>query len=284
MDREDAELQGGRRGGVALDAAGNIYGDNGADLYEFLADDNYKQEYLGSAGGPIASDVILDNAGNLYCTSYYGGSNTDGDVFKAIPPSVWTTTTLTSSPNPSGYGETVTFTAAVTSTDGAPPDGEQVSFHQNNRIVGTGVLKGGSASFEISTLLLGTGTNGAISAEYVGDPNFGNSVSNGVKQVVVTATSSTTVTSSPNPSNPGQSVTFEAHVSAEYGNGAPLDGKVSFYDGSTLLGTTGIDQNGTNEAAIKISTLSAGTHNITATFEGTANYDSSSASMTQTVN
>ena len=41
-----------------------------------------------------------------------------------------TTTTLASTPNPSTVGEEVTFTATVSSSGGAPPDGETVSFMQ----------------------------------------------------------------------------------------------------------------------------------------------------------
>lgn len=48
-------------------------------------------------------------------------------------------TSLTSSTNPSAYGQAVTFTAVVTSSIGAPPDGETVRFMK-----GTTVLDGGT--------------------------------------------------------------------------------------------------------------------------------------------
>jgi len=92
-----------------------------------------------------------------------------------------TTTTLTSSPNPSTLGEPVTFTAEVTSGEGAPPDGESVSFKQGTTVLGTRPLSGGSASFTTSALKAGTHS---ITAVYGGDADFAGSKSKPVKQVV----------------------------------------------------------------------------------------------------
>jgi hypothetical protein len=93
-----------------------------------------------------------------------------------------TTTTLTSSPNPSTLGEAVTFTAMVTSGEGAPPDGETVSFMQGGKtVLGTGTLSGGSANFTTSALKVG---NHSITADYSGDSDFAKSNSKAVKQVV----------------------------------------------------------------------------------------------------
>jgi hypothetical protein len=92
-----------------------------------------------------------------------------------------TKTALTSSPNPSTSGEAVTFTANVTSTAGAPPDGESVSFEQGKTVLGSGTLSGGTATFTTSTLKAG---NHTVTAVYAGDTNFETSKSKSVKQVV----------------------------------------------------------------------------------------------------
>jgi len=97
-----------------------------------------------------------------------------------------TTTTVSSSQNPSTYGQPVTFTAVVTSVIGAPPDGETVTFVKGGgTVLGTGTLSGGTAIFTTSTLNVGTFP---IRAEYGGDSNFSGSKSNVVKQVVDKAT------------------------------------------------------------------------------------------------
>jgi len=103
----------------------------------------------------------------------------DVSVTSGVPPS--TTTTLTSSPNPSTYGQAATFTAVVTSSVGTPPDGEAVSFLKGKMVLGTGTISGGSASFTLSTLKVGTTS---VRAVYGGDSNFLDSSSNTVKQVV----------------------------------------------------------------------------------------------------
>ena len=52
-----------------------------------------------------------------------------------------TTTKLTSTPNPSSSGEPVTFTATVDSSEGAPPNGETVTFMQGTKQLGSGTLR-----------------------------------------------------------------------------------------------------------------------------------------------
>jgi len=83
-----------------------------------------------------------------------------------------TTTTLSSSLDPSQSGQTVTFTAVVSSSSGFPPDGEAVTFSDGSATLGTGNLIRGTATFTTSMLAVGTHT---ITAAYGGDQNFGNS-------------------------------------------------------------------------------------------------------------
>jgi hypothetical protein len=89
-----------------------------------------------------------------------------------------TTTTLSSSPNPSTFGEAVKFTAVVTPV---PPDGETVSFMKGTTVLGMGTLSDGSGSFTTSTLKVGTTP---VTADYGGDADFKGSKSKPVKQVV----------------------------------------------------------------------------------------------------
>jgi len=93
-----------------------------------------------------------------------------------------TTTKLTSSPNPSADGQSVTFSAVVSSSIGAPPNEESVSFKSGTTTLGTGTLSGGTATFSDSTLKAGATTS--VTAVYPGDSSFLASTSNVVKQVV----------------------------------------------------------------------------------------------------
>ena len=90
----------------------------------------------------------------------------------------------------------------------------------------------------------------------------------------------TALQSSLNPSAVGQSVTFTATVTPEYGG--TVSGNVKFYDGTTLLKSVAVSG---GSAAFTTSKLKSGTHSITATYTGSASFiGSSSAVLTQTVN
>src|SRR5262249_19225861 len=139
-----------------------------------------------------------------------------------------TTTTVTSSVNPSVFGQFVTFTATVSAVSPASgtPQGT-VTFLDNNVSIGTAPLSGGIATFTTSALSVG---GHPITTTYAGDSNFNgsNGTLTGNPQVVNEAFSATIVNSSVNPSILGQPVTFTAMVSAVVpGSGTP-QGTVTF--------------------------------------------------------
>ena len=89
----------------------------------------------------------------------------------------------------------------------------------------------------------------------------------------------TVVTSSNNPSVGGTAVTFTANVP---GNCNVPTGTVTFYDGSTVLGTETLSSGAT--ASITTSSLTVGSHNITVAYSGDFNFDrSTSATLVQVV-
>jgi Bacterial Ig-like domain (group 3) len=85
--------------------------------------------------------------------------------------------------------------------------------------------------------------------------------------------------SSQNPSNVGQSVTFTATVTPQFSG--TVTGNVTFYDGTTALKTVSVIG---GVAKFTTSTLTSGAHTITAKYNGSASFNGSSASLTQTVN
>ena len=179
-----------------------------------------------------------------------------------------TTTILTTSGSPTFVGQPVTFTAKVTSTYGAIPDGELVTFFDATTAIGTDATASGVAKFNTSVLAAKTHT---IKATCVGDVNFHSSTGT-VTQVVNRYPTTTTLKSSLNPSQFGQSVTFTATVipSGPYA----LAAKVKFFDGTVGIGSATLSG---GVAKLTKSTLALATHPITAQYSGDSFNDKSTS-------
>jgi hypothetical protein len=205
-------------------------------------------------------------------TGIYGPSSERTTVEITTWP---TTTTVTSSPDPSNYGQDVTFTVAPTSEIEDPQTGKVTIF--NGTIpFGTATLNGnGVAAFTVKNLAVGTNP---ITAEYLGDSLSAKSTSAVLNQVVNPASTVTGITSSANPSSPGETVTFTAGVVSS--TGAIPTGTVTFAAGGTTLGTVALTG---RIAKISTATLPAGSTTITATYNGATDFTGSSASLTQSV-
>ena len=124
----------------------------------------------------------------------------------------------------------------------------------------------GSATF--ASVYSTTNPNGTWSLYAVDDGIGGGTSSLGgwcVNFTVTPFATTTTVTSSQNPSIVGQSVTFTASVTST--GGTPTVGTVQFMDGATPLGGA-IALNGSGQASISTSGLTAGSHTITAQYSG----------------
>src|SRR5207247_1172017 len=93
-------------------------------------------------------------------------------------------------------------------------------------------------------------------------------------QTVNAGNSSTSLTSSPNPSTVGQTVTLSSTVSAAArATGAPT-GTVTFRDGATSLGVVPLVK---GSASLSISTPAAGSHPLTPAYTRNASFAASTA-------
>ncbi|HVT98635.1 MAG TPA: Ig-like domain repeat protein [Acidobacteriaceae bacterium] len=204
----------------------------------------------------------------------YSGDSSDAPSKATLTETIQgasSSTAITSSLNPSNYGQAVVFTATVTSTAGSP-DGT-VTFKNGTQGLGTVTLSGGQAQLSVTTIDAGAHT---IKAVYNGSNTYTTS-QNSLQQVVVAAPTTVTLTGSPNPASLGQSVTFTATVNCA--TATPV-GTVSFKDGKTALGTATV-VNG--QAQISTSLLTKGGHTLTATYSGSADFSKSSGAVSQAV-
>jgi len=183
-----------------------------------------------------------------------------------------TSTTLVSSLNPSLVGQAVTFTATVS---GATPTGT-VTFKDGATTLGAGTPNGaGVATFTTAALTSGPH---AVTAAYGGDANNASSTSPALTQTVGLTATTVSVTSSANPSAPGQAVTFTATVAS--GGGTPA-GSVTFSDGGGVIGTGALAG---GVATLTTTALAAGAHSIIVSYSGAAGFAASASSaLTQTV-
>ena len=222
-----------------------------------------------SAGTHNIVAIYVGDANNLPSTS---------DVLVQTVDKIGTITTITSSINPSVFGQSVNFTATVAPVSGSLTPIGTIQFLVDGITTGSPVtLVGNQASFVLPSLSTGTHS---ISAIYSGDTIF--DASTGVlTQTILQIGTTISLTSSQNQSTIGQPVTFTASI-------LPISatGTVQFNDTSTtpttILGTSTLS-GGT--ASFSTSLLTTGSHTIIAKYLGDINnIPSTSNIITQTVN
>ena len=230
-------------------------------------------------------------------------------AFAGLGGKVNTTTTFGSSVNPAVTGQEITFTATVTPASGNTVPTGTVSFTFSGSVPVQMATLDGSAHASITIPL---GVTATVTAAYSGDGNFNPSTSSTLTEVVNPASTTTRLMSSLNPSVYGQTVTFTALVTlVPPAGGVPgspalprdigdapfpfLNGNVTFTisDGPTLSAPVRVLTETRARprsflgfpAVASISILTAGSHTVTATYDGNTQYlPSSSAPLIQVVN
>ncbi|HEX4166978.1 MAG TPA: Ig-like domain repeat protein [Bryobacteraceae bacterium] len=231
----------------------------------------------GTAALSVSFDLGQHPVSATYAGNGYFGPSSSTPLLQKVSMTP-TSMTLTSNPNPSHAGAAVTFTAQLTATGGVAAPTGSVSFYDNANLIGTVPLSQTTAKLTTSSLTTG---DHQISAAYTGDSNYAPDSSNTLKQSVIGVASHVTLQSSLNPAPVGNSVTFTATVTVPQTPGTAPTGRVIFADGSNPIGS-GTLSKGT--AAMQTSSLSAGSHQITANYSGNNTYASSlSPALTETI-
>jgi uncharacterized repeat protein (TIGR03803 family) len=297
-------------GPLALDASGNLYGatavggdyscpspynDGCGVAFELVYSsggysENVLHSFTGTGGDGIQpeSGLIMDAFGNLYGTTELGGTHGDGTVFE-IPST--TVVSISSTLNPSTYGQAVTFTAAISlfrNVKGRQTrNGKQsqavtgtVTWSANTGCGSTPVTSG-AAVCTTSALPVGSDT---VTANYA-DGNL-NPASGSISQTVNRAATIINVTSvSPGSETYGQNapVTITAVLSWVGSGSAPTAANViiggngpSGYSATTCGSTSGNTITCT-ATYTPTSADAAGSYTESAVFSGDGNYTSSSS-------
>ncbi len=222
-------------------------------------------------------------AGTTITATYSGDQNFSAGTPATVTQVVAAASTMTSvvsSPNPSAVNQQVIFTATVTpayAAGTAKPTGTVVFSNTSTTPVTTlctETIANGTVPV-CSYTFTSSGSNSVVATYTSGDSNFTGSTSNTLSQVVHASTTTTALTSNPNPSLWGQSVTFTATVTVTPpGTGTPT-GTVTFSYGTITLGSAPLDSSG--HAVYATSTLGYGYFDVTASYSGDTNFSSSTS-------
>ena len=191
----------------------------------------------------------------------------------------------TGTTNPSPYGTMASFDLTVSVSNGSCPTGN-VQLTVDGTNVGTPQAAECATKITFSTATIEPGVNHQIAVQYSGDVNHSQGTSNTVLFTVSADTTSVTLAASAGTIDVGQPVTFTATVSP-----ASLDpsangpaGTVDFYVDGVVQDTETLSGTSPYTAIFTTSSLTAGSHNIYATYvPGTdAEFGGSSSTITVT--
>jgi uncharacterized repeat protein (TIGR03803 family) len=299
-------------GGVIVDGSGNLYGttsQGGANgfgtVFELVnSAGTYTEQVLysftnsgGDGADPYAA-LVMDSSGNLYGMTQVGGVGSGGTVFELV--------------NSSGtYSEKVLYGFLPSDGDGSSPYFGALIMDSKGNLYGTTPNGGGGRQagtvFELvnssgtytENVLYSFGSGcgdgniprGALVMDSSGNL-YGTTVGGGTSNVGTVfslthlsgpaSSTTTTLTSSPNPATAGELLQFTANVASSYG---VATGTVTFSEGSTVLGTQTLACGSTTLSLPDAEALGIGTYTMTAQY--TPNVPvltASSATLSQTVN
>jgi hypothetical protein len=219
-------------------------------------------------------------------TATYSGDSNFATAAAATSPAelvsaAATTTTLSSTPAPSAVNQQVAFTAVVTAVPaGAVQPTGTVAFTDTttSTTLCTKTLSGGVVPV-CNYTFTSAGSNSVVATFTSGDANFTGSTSSADVQSVGAGAVSVALTSSPNPSNVNQLVTFSTTVNTTSGTTAP-QGAMTYKDTTTgtTLCTVTLAVSG-NVPACTYAFPTEGTHAVTATFTtSNSNFSSGTSS------
>lgn len=200
---------------------------------------------------------------------YSGDSNFTGSSSNTLTQTVNkvnTVATLSSSVNPSVYGQSVGLSGAITPATATG----SVTFYDSSTSIGTSSAP--SASLSTSSLSVGSHS---LSFAYAGDSNHNQSSSNTVTQVVNKANTSIALVGPSSAVDFGSSVPISATVSAVAPGAGTPTGTVTITEGALTLGTASLSG---GVATFSIPDMLPGAHNLTATYSGDGNFNGSSSS------
>jgi len=231
----------------------------------------------GTGTATINTSTLAPGTHSIVAT-YAGGTDDAGSsaTLSLVINQATTSTTVTATPSPAVVGGTITFTGTVvTNPAGGSPTGS-VTFTaaggSGNVALGSGNLVAGKASVTYSTLPAGTYQ---ITAAYAGDTNDAGSSGTTSETVGLIPTTTDLSTATVNGADVLVAIVQNSGVA-----GPTPTGTITFYNGTTSIGSATLDANG---VATLTPNLATGSYTIDASYGGDADHSpSTSATITVT--
>ena len=245
---------------------------------------------LDSNGMAVLMPAIgaLPTLGNNITAAYLGDGNYAANTSAAVTVNIQkSTTSMTVVPSTTAPAAGSTITITVTMLVGIPPAGTvppsgKVTLNVDGLANGTAslVTTAGVTTATFSLVVPTAGGAHNLQAIYNGDANYTASTSPAVSITVGKGATVTTLSATPPLLTPGTAETLTAAVAPinpVTGTTYTITGSVSFYDGTTLLGTALLTL---NSATLSNITLSAGiSHVLTAVYSGDPNWAASTSNL-----
>ncbi len=249
---------------------------------------------------PLCTGVVLNNQLALCTTSvlttgthdqivatYTGDSQfapSNGTDDPQLVNQATTTTSVSSIPNPSQFNQPVSVTAVVTGQFGGTPTGTATFTDNLIPLCNGGISLNNNGTAVCETQNLSVGSHSQIVASYSGDSNFIAGAGTDQTQVVNKAATSSQLSSSPNPSQLNQSVTFVSLVTGAFG-GTPTGAVTFTSDGNVICSAVPVMPAANGSTASCVATFPiSGTHNIQACYSGDMNFQPGCGQEAQVVN
>ena len=261
--------------------------------YAFLVGDNVVDTFPLDAKGNFSGVTHLLPGGVYQVSTHYAGdwtfapSDSTPPVQVTIAPENTSLTFSVLTPGPSGnlipfssgpFGTPVYFQAQLSWPSGYGAPTAYVNFWDNGSGISSANVNSKGYAVSLPNSQIPAGPH-SITAGYYGDNSF-NSSSNltPIPFTITQVPTTNTLTSQQTP----QSLLLSATVSAS-GLGSPPTGLVTFFNGTTVLGTgylgNGTTSGGTTQATATFdgSQLAAGPYSVTASYPGDTNYTASNS-------
>lgn len=232
------------------------------------------------ASGSGNCDLATATPGSFTITATYSGdavfASSTATTSHDVAPYSTTTTITTTNPTPSIVGQSYTVGFSVSAASVTPTGTVTVSDDQG-ALCGPVTLTNGSGSCSLASTVAGTRT---LTASYTPDTTAFSASSGTSTQVVNAANTAITIaTETPDPSLPGQSVTVTTSLTVNAPGAGTPTGSIFVQADTSQSCTIALPA---TSCSLALGTV--GSRTLTATYSGDTNFNTSSTSVSHTVN